>query len=80
LKDVQQSGTDQVAYGAFGDVYKGLIRGQEVALKIPRLYTASDVNAMLKVRSWGLPKSVLLTDYRTGVLQRDYNMAPVIPS
>ncbi|KAJ7768234.1 kinase-like domain-containing protein [Mycena metata] len=38
----------QVAAGGFGDIWKGLVRGQSVSLKIVRLFEDSDIKAVLK--------------------------------
>ena len=37
------------ASGGFGDVYKGLLREQPVAVKVLRIYQQSDVGKTLKV-------------------------------
>ncbi|KAJ6598357.1 kinase-like domain-containing protein [Mycena vulgaris] len=38
----------QVAAGGFGDIWKGLIRGQSVSVKIMRLFQDADVETVLK--------------------------------
>ncbi|KAJ6618142.1 kinase-like domain-containing protein [Mycena sp. CBHHK59/15] len=38
----------QVAGGAFGDIWKGLVRGQSVSVKIMRVFQEDDVKAVLK--------------------------------
>jgi hypothetical protein len=38
-----------VAGGSYGDVYKGLLCGQTVAVKMMRVFETSDVEALLKV-------------------------------
>jgi hypothetical protein len=38
-----------VARGGYGDVYKGLLHGQKIAVKALRMYKASDVVQLLKV-------------------------------
>ncbi|KAJ7489244.1 hypothetical protein FB451DRAFT_1024961, partial [Mycena latifolia] len=40
----------QVAAGGFGDICKGLVGGQSVAVKIMRLFRDADVKAALKAR------------------------------
>ena len=40
---------DPIARGGFGDVYKGRSRGQEMALKVLRVYQKSDIQKLLKV-------------------------------
>ncbi|KAJ7176726.1 hypothetical protein C8R46DRAFT_889958, partial [Mycena filopes] len=37
----------QVAAGGFGDIWKGLVRGQSVCVKIVRLFEESDIQAPL---------------------------------
>jgi hypothetical protein len=41
----------QVGGGGFGDIWKGLFRGQSVCVKIMRLFQNDDIQAVLKVRS-----------------------------
>ena|ERR1700691_4205647 len=57
LKGVQKGGVHPLAAGTFGEVWKGIIRGQDIAIKVARLYLESDVNAILKVRSTSLSSS-----------------------
>jgi hypothetical protein len=38
-----------VAGGSYGDVYKGLLCGQTVAMKMMRVFETSDVEALQKV-------------------------------
>lgn len=40
-----------VAAGSFGDVYKGTLRGQAIAVKMVKLYEKSDVVRLLRVSS-----------------------------
>ncbi|KAJ7489303.1 kinase-like domain-containing protein [Mycena latifolia] len=47
LSGLQKVG-HQVAAGGFGDIWRGLVRGQSVSVKIMRLFQESDVEAMLK--------------------------------
>ncbi|KAJ7768220.1 kinase-like domain-containing protein [Mycena metata] len=47
LSGLQKVGR-QVAAGGFGDIWKGLVRGQSVSLKIVRLFEDSDIKAVLK--------------------------------
>ena len=42
-------GSNPLTAGQFGDVWKGTFRGQQVAIKILRLYVTSDVSQYLKV-------------------------------
>ena len=51
LKGVEMVGNHAVAQGNFGDVWKGLTEGQEVAIKVLRKYVRSDVQKLLKVWS-----------------------------
>jgi hypothetical protein len=48
LTDVQIKGK-QVAAGAFGDIWKGLVRGQIVAVKTVRLFQDNEVRAAAQV-------------------------------
>ncbi|KAJ7113510.1 kinase-like domain-containing protein [Mycena epipterygia] len=47
LMGLQKVG-QQVAAGGFGDIWKGLLRGQNVSVKVMRLFEDSDVQAVLK--------------------------------
>jgi hypothetical protein len=48
LKGVQRLG-NPVAAGTFGDVWKGIIQGESVAIKILRIYEKTDVDNHLQV-------------------------------
>lgn len=50
LRGVQWAGDDPIAAGRFGDVYKGKIRGQHVAIKKLRIYEKTNISKHLKVR------------------------------
>ncbi|KAJ7839002.1 hypothetical protein B0H14DRAFT_3869860 [Mycena olivaceomarginata] len=45
---LQLDGPHQVAAGGFGDVWKGLIRGETVCVKVMRVYLEADVKELLK--------------------------------
>jgi predicted unusual protein kinase regulating ubiquinone biosynthesis (AarF/ABC1/UbiB family) len=38
-----------VAGGSYGDVYKGLLQGKQIAVKVLRMYQDSDIVKLLKV-------------------------------
>ncbi|KAJ7185676.1 kinase-like domain-containing protein [Mycena filopes] len=44
---------EQVAGGAFGDVWKGLVGGQSVSVKIMRLFKSEEVKAALQIKDFG---------------------------
>jgi predicted unusual protein kinase regulating ubiquinone biosynthesis (AarF/ABC1/UbiB family) len=48
LNGVQRLG-NPVAAGTFGDVWKGIIRGESVAVKVLRIYQKTDMEKHLKV-------------------------------
>ena len=48
LKRIDIEG-NAVAYGTFGDVYRGRLDGQNVAIKILRVYQTTDRDSLLKV-------------------------------
>jgi len=50
LTGLQKLG-EQVAAGGFGDIWKGLFHGQNISVKVMRLFEESDVKTVLKVRS-----------------------------
>jgi hypothetical protein len=39
----------QVAAGGFGDIWKGLVGGRSVCVKIMRLFREADIQAVVKV-------------------------------
>jgi hypothetical protein len=41
--------------GGYSDVYKGAFRGRAVAVKVLRVYAASDIRRTLKARCTNLP-------------------------
>jgi hypothetical protein len=45
---LQLDGPHQVAAGGFADVWRGLIRGETVCVKVMRIYQEADVEALLK--------------------------------
>ncbi|KAJ7258629.1 hypothetical protein C8J57DRAFT_1073683 [Mycena rebaudengoi] len=47
LPELQKIG-DQIAAGGFGDIWKGLVRGQSVCVKVMRLFQNADIQAVLK--------------------------------
>jgi hypothetical protein len=53
---MQQVGS-QVAGGGFGDIWKGLVRGQSVSIKIMRILTALKVSSTFS----DFPTSGMLT-------------------
>jgi hypothetical protein len=40
---------DPVAVGGYGDVHKGLLQGEQIAVKVLRLYQKADLVKLLKV-------------------------------
>ncbi|KIM71892.1 hypothetical protein PILCRDRAFT_82369 [Piloderma croceum F 1598] len=51
-KDIQIIGNHPMAGGSFGDVWKGLMKGQLVAVKVVRIFEASDRAQLLKASKW----------------------------
>lgn len=49
LKGIQIAGDSAVAEGGFGDVYKGQLGDQEIAIKVLKVYQKSDMQQLLKV-------------------------------
>lgn len=47
LKGIEIEG-DAVAGGGFGDIYKGRLGCQEIAIKVLRIYQKSDMDKLLK--------------------------------
>jgi hypothetical protein len=50
LKGVELVGGDAVAGGGYGDVWKGLLQGELLAVKVVKVYQKSDVVKLLKVQ------------------------------
>jgi hypothetical protein len=49
ISGLQLPGKYAVACGAYGDVWKGLLRGEDVSVKVVRLFNRSDIQTLLKV-------------------------------
>jgi hypothetical protein len=49
LTELDKTGSDPVDGGSFGDLWKGKIRGELVAVKVVKLYVAQDVKKLIKV-------------------------------
>ena len=48
LKGIEFEG-DPVVGGGFGDVYKGRLRGQDIAIKVPKTFRQTDVDKLHRV-------------------------------
>jgi hypothetical protein len=66
LSELQKVG-HQVAAGGFGDIWKGLVGGQSVCVKVMRIFQESDVEAVLKVRFFGVVTFELWSDRYPGI-------------
>ena len=49
LRGVQKLGQDAVAGGSFGDIWKGDVGGHMIAIKVMRIFGASNIEKVLKV-------------------------------
>ena len=58
LRDVQKTGTEAVAGGHFGEVWKGLFRDHVIAMKILKVYASSDIDKFLKASSMCLNSAI----------------------
>ena len=50
LKGIQFVGEDAIAGGGYGDVWKGLLNGEALAVKVIKVYQRSDLVKLLKVQ------------------------------
>ncbi|KAJ7588213.1 kinase-like domain-containing protein [Mycena floridula] len=48
LSGLTRSGSHAVAAGAFGDIWKGILRGQDVSVKVARVFRDDDVQRFVK--------------------------------
>jgi serine/threonine protein kinase len=64
LKGIEIIG-DPIAAGGFADVYKARLQGQEIAIKVLRVYQKSDIDKLLKVA----PKIVFFIDITEDIVQ-----------
>ena len=48
LKDVKKYGDRPKAGGSFGDVWKGVIQSEAVAIKIPRIFAETNIDRILE--------------------------------
>ncbi|KIM91557.1 hypothetical protein PILCRDRAFT_763184 [Piloderma croceum F 1598] len=51
LKEIKLVGKTALAAGNFGDIWKGLLGGQEICIKVPRVFQRSDKVKLLKAFS-----------------------------
>jgi hypothetical protein len=66
----------QVTGGGYGDIWRGLVGGQCVCVKIMRIFEDSDVQAVLKVC---FSKSFTCFDiYLLGIRSRSSHLAPAV--
>jgi hypothetical protein len=78
ISGLQLPGKYPVACGAYGDVWKGLLRGEDVSVKVVRVSDRSVIESLLKVsKQWlAIPVCSLLV----GFLSRSDHLEPVFPS
>lgn len=50
LKGIKLVGNSALDGGGFGDIWEGLLGGQEICIKVLRVYQKSDKSKLLKVR------------------------------
>ena len=51
LKGIEMVGDAAIDGGGYGDIWKGLLNGQEIAVKVLRIFHKPDKNKLLKVGS-----------------------------
>jgi hypothetical protein len=68
-----------VAGGGFGDIYKGVISEQVVAIKIIKVYDYSDKQAVLKVHLRVLDRTLWTDGMSTGIWARGADLAAALP-
>jgi hypothetical protein len=79
LEGVQKVGKHPITEGSFGTIWKGIVRGESVSLKVARVYTQSDITSLLKGFSreaiiWGqLTHPNLLPFYGIYYLDADHS-------
>jgi hypothetical protein len=70
-----------VARGGFGDVYKGLLHGEDIAVKALRIYQDSDMIQLLKVAlEMDIPRTQLSQYSRTSHWRPSYGGSFLIPT
>lgn len=60
---IQTIGSDPVASGQFGEVWRGRVQGQEVAVKVLKKYETSDIQKLLKVDVFSLTHVPACSDF-----------------
>jgi hypothetical protein len=68
-----------IARGGYGDVYKGLLHGREIAVKALRIYKTSDLVKLLKVMLCFLKLVDISLILLLGILVRGCLMAAAFP-
>jgi hypothetical protein len=66
----------QIAAGGFGDIWKGLLGGQKVSVKIMRLFRDADIKDALQVKRVPTPLSGYTHRAITGIWSRSSHLAP----
>jgi hypothetical protein len=75
LSELQKVG-ELLAGGGFGDIYKGLVDGQTVCVKIMRIFEDANINAALKVFSYKSLK--FFVNMSPGIRSRSCHLAPAV--
>ena len=81
LRGVQKLGQDAVAGGSFGDIWKGDVGGHMIAIKVMRIFGASNIEKVLKVCYFVLcTRGIHLSALLIGIFVRGGLVATTIPS
>jgi hypothetical protein len=79
LVGVEKVGEYAITSGQYGDIWKGLVQGHTVAIKVLKIYETADIEKLLKVRE----QTVLATrrdlTLHIGLFFRNNHLAADIP-
>jgi hypothetical protein len=80
LRGIKLVGNTAADGGGYGEIWKGLLNGQEIAIKVLRLFRRSDKHRLLKVDFLGVRHHHQTDNNVLGILFRGCFVAPVKPS
>jgi hypothetical protein len=81
IRDLQISGTLAVGGGTYGDIFKGHVFGDTVAVKVMRVFgPRADFSKLNKVSTTFILHAVLHQIFPLAICARSYYLAPDVPS
>ena len=69
LSDISIDG-DPFASGSFGDIHKGMFRGEDIAVKVLKIFKTSDMDKLLRVSQFWIILPFSNSSRRTSLLKQ----------